>query len=324
MKRTAPLALALALAAVPALRAPAQQEEPVVSAALGVQASMSQLDFVRGEPIVLDGKISNVGTTPFIVDDYGPYLANRIKVYVRDASSGRLLDFHPGAPASLVRSLSVRPGEAKDFSVDLREACDLTRTGRYHAEVFANRGPETAVSRKLSFSIVDGVEIANSVRALSRDQRRPLRFALLYTDRNKRQELFLRVTDARSPSAVVAFVSLGSLVRVAEPSLSFGADDVVTVVQQVTRDRYARTRIDFSGGEPRIVERDDSLLSMESVREDVNTRLLLSRLVEAERAGGSKQDGKRGVFGDRSTRTPVDPKPKSYTGTVLAPPSPDK
>ena len=316
MKRLLPLALLLATA----LPSPAQ-EEPVVSATLHVvQVLMSQLEFVRGEPIVLEGKLANQGTGPFIVDDYGPYLKNTVKVYVREAANGRLLDQRAGAPASLVDSLTVRPGEMKSFTVDLRRAYDLSRTGRYHAEVFVNRGPETALSRAVSFSIVDGVEIASTVRALARDQRRLLRFALLYMDRNKRQELFLRVTDPANPENVVAFVSLGAVVRVAEPTMGFEQGDVVTVVQQISRDRYARTRIDFSGETPKIAERDDSLLSMEAVQEDINTRLLMSRLVEAETAGQPQE--KKGVFGRRTTRTEVKPEQKAYSGTVIAPPSP--
>ncbi len=320
-----PLLPALAaLLAAAAFRAPAADAAaaPVVSAALQVQASATQLEFVRGEPIVLEGKIANAGTGPFIVDDYGPYLLNTVKVYLRDAGSGRLLDMVPGAPASLVESLVVRPGETKPFSVDLRRAYDLSRTGRYHAEVFVFRGNEAALSRVVSFSVVDGVELSASVRPLARSQNRPLRFALLYIDRNKRQELFLRVTEPSAPSRVVAFVSLGSVVRVAEPVVGFAPDDLVTVVQQISRDRFARTTIDFSGDTPRIVERDDNLLSMAAVQEDINTRLLMSRLAESEAAGSRKE--KKGVFGDRSTRTVLKPEQKIYSGETLAPPSPAK
>lgn len=312
--------LALALFLAPALRASAQ-EAPVLSATLQVpQVLMSQLEFVRGEAIRLDGKIANQGTLPFIVDDYGPYVQNKIKVFIRDASNGRLLDQRPDAPASLVDSLTVRPGEAKGFSIDLRRAYDLARTGRYHAEVFVYRGTEVALSRAVSFSIVEGVEISSAIRPLAGDQRRPLRFALLYMDRNKRQELFLRVTDPAHPGLVAAFVSLGAVVRVAEPTMAFAPDDTVTIVQQISRDRYAKTSIDFSGESPRIAERDESLLSMEAVQEDINTRLLMSRLVEAETSGASQE--KKGVFGRRTTRTEVKPEQKAYSGTIIAPPAP--
>ena len=311
---------ALALLALAAAAAAPAQRTPVASATLRAHALMSQLEFVRGEPIVLEGKIANTGTSPFIVDDYGPYLANTVKVYVREASGGRLLDRLPGAPESLVESLTVRPGETKEFSADLRRAYDFSRTGRYHAEAFVFRGNEVAPSPTVSFSIVDGIEIASSIRALARDQRRQLRFALLYLDRNKRQELFLRVTDAARPASVEAFVALGPVVRVADPTLSFGPDDIVTVVQQISRDRFARTRIDFSSDTPRIAERDDGLMSMEAVQEDINTRLLMSRLIEAESAAAGKKE-KKGVFGDRTTRTVVKPEQKRYDGDVVAPPS---
>ena len=310
----------LAVLAASAFRAAAADDAPVVSATLKVQALPAQLDFVRGEPVRLDGKIANEGTVPFIVDDYGPYLANTVKIYVREASGGRLLDPRRGAPASVVRRMTVRPGETKDFSADLRETYDLSRTGRYHAEVFVSRGSEVAVSRRLSFSVVEGVEISHSVRALARDQRRPLRFSLLYTDRDKRQELFLRVTDASDPLRVVAFVSLGTLVRLADPSIGFAPDDTVTIVQQVTRDRYARTRIDFSGDMPVIKERDDNLLSMESVQEDINTRLLMSRIAESE-AAKKPADGRHGVFGRQKTRSEAKPEQKNYSGTVIGQPA---
>ena len=314
-------AAVLVLAAASALRASAADATPVVSATLKVQASPARLDFVRGEPIRLDGKIANEGAAPFIVDDYGPYLENAVKVYVREASGGRLLDRRRGAPASAVPRLTVRPGETKEFSADLRESYDLSRTGRYHAEVFVYRGEgEVAVSRRLSFSVVEGVEIGSAVRALARDERRPLRFALLYTDRDKRQELFLRVTDATDPLRVVAFVSLGTLVRLSDPSMGFGPDDTVTIVQQITRDRFARTRIDFSGDTPIIKERDDNLLSMESVQEDINTRLIMSRIAEAEAAKNPKTE-RRGVFGRQTTRSEAKPEQKNYSGTVIGQPA---
>ena len=318
MKRMLFPALAILAAAAP-FRAPAA-DDPVISATLQVEASMAQLEFVRGEPIEINGRIRNSGTGPFIVDDYGPYLKHTVTVYLRDAANGRLLDMRRGAPASLVESLTVRPGETAGFTADLRRAYDLSRTGRYHAEVFVSNAGELALARTVSFSIVDGVEIASAVRALSRDQRRPLRFALLYMDRSKRQELFLRVTEPSAPSRVVAFVSLGAVVRVAEPTIAFAPDDHVVVLQQISRDRFARTDIDFSGETPRIAERDDSLLSMSAVQEDINTRLLMSRLVESGAAGPAKKE-KKGVFGDRTTRTVVKPEQKAYSGETLAPPS---
>ena len=319
MNRALPAALLLAaLAAAPRAAA---AEKPFVSAALSVEASMAQLEFVRGEPILLEGKISNAGSGPFIVDDYGDYLANVVRANVREAESGRLLDPRPDAPRSLVEDFTLPAGRTKPFSADLRRACDLSRTGRYHADVFVCRGPETAVSRVLSFSIVEGVEIGYATRALSSDPRRPLRFALLYMDRNKRQELFLRVTDPARGGAIVSFVSLGSLVRVAEPTMSFGPGDMVTVVQQISRDRYARTRIDFPDGAARVVERDDSFVSLQSIRDDANARLLLSRIADAEaEKGGGRDPGRRGVFGGRQpVRTEAKPEQKIYNGTVIRP-----
>ena len=46
----------------------------------------------------------------------------------------------------------------------------------------------------------------------------------------------------------------------------------------------------------------------------------MSRIVESGAAGPAKKE-KKGVFGDRTTRTVVKPEQKAYSGETLAPPS---
>ena len=60
--------------------------------------------------------------------------------------------------------------------------------------------------------------------------------------------------------------------------------------------------------------RDDSLLSMESVQEDINTRLLMSRLAETDSPGKPE---KKGFFGRQTTRTPVKHGEKTYNGELI-------
>ena len=301
-----------ALFAAAALRAAAAAPKTVPSTVLEVSASLPQLEYLRGEAVKIELTVRNKGREVFIVDDYGEYLKNRVRVVLHDPGTGGLLDPWPGAPSSVFPQLTLRAGESKTETVDLRRFYDLSRQGRYRATALVERGDEAAATRPVSFSVVEGIEIGAALRPLKADERRLLRFALLYWDRNQRQDLFLRITDPERGGSVVGFVSLGPVVRVAEPTLSFGDDDTVTVVQQIARDRFARTKLDVSTPRIRVLERNENLLSADAVQNALDTRLLAERLDAREKADGGKKD-EGGLFGPRRTRTPV---PSAATETA--------
>ena len=284
-----------AAAVLPAARAAAAP-----SATLSVEAAPATLEFVRGEPVVLNAKFANSGRTALVVDDYGEWLKNTVKVYVRNDDTHNLLLPRQGAPHSAVESLVLRPGESKTVSIRLGETYDLSSQGRFHATVVLDRDGETAESRPVSFSIVEGIELSARTRVpAGADESRPLRYALLYWTRNQGETLFLRVTDPSRGGAVAAFVTLGALVRVADPTLEFDADGIATVVQQISRDRFARTRLDLDVTPPVVLERDANLLSADALAERMNARAISERIDErqAEKEAGS------GFFSRRRERT---------------------
>ena len=163
-----------------------------------------------------------------------------------------------------------------------------------------------------AFVAVEGMEFGSAMHALSSNERRPLRFTLLYWDRNKEEKIFLRVTDPAAEDRIVSFVTLGNVVRVKEPTLAFGDDDTATVVQQVSRDHYTRTRISFArNGAATIVGRDENILSDDAVSEQIATRAVADRLLEAD--SKRKDNGKGGFFSRHKTRTVQEPKLTSGT-----------
>lgn len=306
------LLLFLCAAATAAVAAPATPPGPAVSPDLSVSARMEKAEFVRGETVRLVGTVRNAGSSAFVLDDYGEWLRNFVKVYVFNGEDGRMILPRRDAPRSAVRELTVLPGSEKEFSVDLATVCNMPPTGRFQAAAIITIGgrsgapDEIAGTRRVSFSVVDGIELKSVTRVRDdADGRRMLRFSLVYWDQASRQNLFLRVTDAASGD-IVAFYRLGAFLRVAEPSLLFGEGDTATVIQQISRDRFAKTVLSYAAGAERVVSRDDNLVSADAFSDAISSRIVNERVdkVMQQRA---EEEKKKGFFSRRTTRTDIPP-----------------
>ena len=84
--------------------------------------------------------------------------------------------------------------------------------------------------------------------------------------------------------------------------MSFGSDGSVTIVHQISRDRFARTKLDASSFPLKVLERNTNLLSREAVSERIVTQLVSER-VEAREAEKADEGG--GLFRRHRTRTPA-------------------
>ena len=172
----------------------------------------------------------------------------------------------------IARLSGIKYGEKEEADVAMRVVADHLRT--------------------IAFSIVEGIEIVSARNALGSNESRPLRFALLYWERSKRQDLFLRISDPANHNRTVGFVSLGPVVRVSEPTMTFQGTSAVTIVQQTGRDHYARTVIDTSRLPLRVTSREDNLLSGEAFQQELNRRIISDRIRERERTSpGEKRRG---------------------------------
>ena len=87
---TRPLLL-LFCAAATAAAAPSTPPGPAVSPDLSVTARMEKPEFVRGETVRLVGTIRNSGKSAFVIDDYGDWIRNAMKVYVFNGEDGRMI-----------------------------------------------------------------------------------------------------------------------------------------------------------------------------------------------------------------------------------------
>ncbi len=285
------------LLSVAALAAPAQQPAAQPSSVFGLSVRFEHLEFVRGEPIVISGSLRNNSRAAFIIDDYGDYKNNGISVYVRDMTSRSLLTPRDGVSESMVPRFTVTPGSEKQFSLNLRDVYDFKRQGLYHATVIVRRGEEMVVSKPIAFTIVEGIELQSAVRALSADETHPIRFSLLCWERDKRRDLFARITEPGHPDRVLGFASLGATVSVGNPSVLFGDDDTVTVVQQISRDRYTRTVLGFADRRFEILERDDNMMSADAVLENMNIRMATEQLMQG--SGKTQPEAGRKGFSER-------------------------
>ena len=292
MKRLATLLLL-------AFLAPVSEAAPQNSRFLSATIRAEHLEFIRGEALTVRGEIRNAGPTVLIVDDYGPYRNNAVKFFVRDTETGRLVLPRAGSPASAIPELTVAAGSARPYEVNLEDFYDLPG-GRYTVTAAVVRGEEIATSDPVSFTIVDGLELRAVMHFAPNRPERPLRYALAYWSRERREVLFLRVTDPDRGNRLVGFVLLGGVVRVATPSMTFDGNEL-TIVHQIGRDHFCRTRLDVAAMPPRLIERNDNLLSADALHEHLATRLVEERIDEAA-ARRERESG--GLFERHRTRIP--------------------
>ena len=216
----------------------------VAAVAATASAQSLQLDvslecdsFVLNEAVTLSLSVTPLGVAPFIVDDYGDYKQNSLSIILRHEGEGFIDPFRADPPFGTVMAA---PGRAEKVTCKLNDWFPLFRQGRYTVQVVARRGGESVASPLVAFQIVNGLEISSTVRILPNQERKARRYTLLYWPRQQREELFLRVEDVAEGN-VVALFRLGRVMRVEPPRIEFGANGRVTVVHQVSRDRFVRT-----------------------------------------------------------------------------------
>lgn len=300
--RAAAALLAIAAALYPhATLAQADSATAPAPFRMEVSATVPVDEFMRGEDIPIDVTLHNSGRSAFIIDDYGEYLGNRVFVYVRNADSGMLLLTRAGAPRTLVEALQLLPGQTKTVRIYAGTAYDLSKHGRYHATVSAESGGEASYARAVSFSVMEGVELARAARTFGADGARLRVYTLLYWPRKQGEALFLRISDdPKRGGGVVGFVSLGGIVRVADPTMSFGGDGTLTIIHQIGRDRFVRTKLDVSSDTPVVLERDTNLMSADAVSERISSRIVEERIDERS---AEKSIEEQGFFSRRRARS---------------------
>ena len=282
-----------------------------VLVATGARAQSLRLDialecesYVVCELVPLTLRISNVGVTPFIADDYGAYQENTVSIVLRHESDGYQEQAREGMPFGAVM---VAAQQAQTYQCNLHDWFPALRQGKYTVQVFARRGAETISSRLAVFSVVKGLEISVETHMLPGSDTRARRYTLLYWPRKQREDLFLKVEDLPGEQ-VVALFRLGNVVRYFKPRLEFSEDGRMSVLHQIARDRYVRTVFQSDASALKVLERSQlvdpgqAVLErsvLESRRRDLETG---SRPVEFRRrkrpSAEDKEEEKKPDAGD--------------------------
>ena len=233
--------------------------------------------YVLCELVPLTLRISNLGVTPFISDDYGSYQDNKVRIVLRHESDGFQEPIREGLPFGPVM---VAAQESQTYTCNLNDWFPVLRQGKYTVQVFVNRGAETVSSRLAVFSIVKGLEILTETHMLPDSDTNARRYTLLYWPRKQREDLFLRVEDIPG-ERVVALFRLGTVMRYFKPRIEFGKDGRMDIIHQIARDRYVNTVFQSDATTLKVVERKQLVDPMQAAME----RSLLD-VRERERATG--------------------------------------
>ena len=144
------------------------------------------------------------------------------------------------AAGSPVRSLWIGPDEEETVLIELSRWYDLREIGRYLVSVSVDFEGVTYWSGQASIEVVPGLELAKAVRSVPGYPERVRTFSLRYWTRERREDLFLSVTETPGDLNCGVFC-LGPVVRVRPPTVEVDRQGLVHVTHQVGDDCYSHT-----------------------------------------------------------------------------------
>jgi hypothetical protein len=203
----------------------------VAAAAVGqvdLRLDIENTTVLTHEPIVARVTMLNGGAMPLVINaasGAGPQLRFNVE---RD--SGRLAERRQGGSLS---PLTLRPGQAQLLEVDLTMHFVLTQSDRYFVRAVLDDGVEARSSLK-AFDVIPGMELVKVTGNVTGAPGVQRTYSLRYWGRNRKEHVFLCVSDAPSGRAF-APIHLGTLIRVVRPTVTVRTDGTVTVRHQVNR-----------------------------------------------------------------------------------------
>ncbi len=199
----------------------------------------SHATYVVGEPIDFALRLANVGSTPVIVDDAGPYANNRIWLEITK-QNGEVVK--PFGKTDLAKSMMLMSGEAFTETFDIAEWYDILPRGRYYLKAFLfHEGRRYETDLRL-IDVVPGLELASASEPVPGRPGHLRELHLVYLAREQREFVFLRSLDDGGPQTSPT-LRLGTIVRVTKPTLAINPDGSITVRHQATRNRFQETHV---------------------------------------------------------------------------------
>lgn len=239
-------------------------------------------EFLDGEQLSVGLRIANRGNTPFIVDTYGKFKENSVKIYIRNYV-GQLL--FPKQDFEEFKKIMIMPGAQQDFIVNLDDVFGQIPQGKYTVHAILINGDAKTSSNIVNLEIVKGIELLrlkNLREGLISNEF--LLYTLMYWVRDGGEQLFLRIDNLRT-GQLYDFISLGNLVRVAKPSIRFLPQNVVEVLHQNSRDNFMKTRISVGGDKSVLLSRD-RVVNPSAIKEAETLRRTKEALQREEEKNG--------------------------------------
>lgn len=239
-------------------------------------------EFLDGEQLSVGLRIANRGNTPFIVDTYGKFKENSVKIYIRNYV-GQLL--FPKQEFEEFKKIMIMPGAQQDFIVNLDDVFGQIPQGKYSVHAILINGEAKTSSNIVNLEIVKGIELLrlkNLREGLISNEF--LLYTLMYWVRDGGEQLFLRIDNLRT-GQLYDFISLGNLVRVAKPSIRFLPQNVVEVLHQNSRDNFMKTRISVGGDKSVLLSRD-RVVNPSAIKEAETLRRTKEALQREEEKNG--------------------------------------
>ena len=179
-----------------------------------------------GDDLVIDeGNKANKAHISFVVERK------------RDEPVKRLDDVSP------VTKMRIASGEKQDFVTDISARYDVAQTGRYLIRVVVEDGKTRYESLPVVLDVVNGIEICGVSKVLPGYSDRIRRYSLRYWNRDKRERLFLCVTEDNGRTSYGVF-PLGAVIRVMKPNVLVDKDGTVVVQHQTTKDCFVQSFFD--------------------------------------------------------------------------------
>lgn len=239
-------------------------------------------EFLDGEQLSVGLRIANRGNTPFIVDTYGKFKENSVKIYIRNYV-GQLL--FPKQEFEEFKKIMIMPDAQQDFIVNLDDVFGQIPQGKYSVHAILINGDAKTSSNIVNLEIVKGIELLrlkNLREGLISNEF--LFYTLMYWVRDGGEQLFLRIDNLRT-GQLYDFISLGNLVRVAKPSIRFLPQNVVEVLHQNSRDNFMKTRISVGGDKSVLLSRD-RVVNPSAIKEAETLRRTKEALQREEEKNG--------------------------------------
>ena len=238
----------------------------------------SHSTYVTGEPIDFTVRLANVGSTPVVIDDAGPYAGNRLWLEVTTQNGVVVESF---AKPDLAASLMLMPGEAFVEGFEVTDWFPILRQGRYYLRArMLHDGRRYETNLKL-IDVVPGLELASATEPVPGRPGHLREVHLVYLAREQREFAFLRCFDDGDAQSTPT-LRLGPIVRVTKPTLSIDSDGSIIVRHQSTRNRFQETRV--------LSEADGLRVERESQNLDSKITPLINALTAPDAAAAPAAD----------------------------------